>query len=628
MNHPKLRSLRVFLKKQFMMFKKYILSLFSVLTFFISYSQCSGPVNIDYINPGPSATNTYPPNSTVEVCVTMTGWDGTATGSNWLEGFGLNLGVGWISVTPLVFPEDCDAVAGTTNSWLWVPSVTSSETGNTAGPGFFFEGPSGPLDGDPGNDFGDYGTTCNWSFCFLLTADSLPNVDLSMSVSVYSDGDMGSWGNPDCVGSDPPIVVFPPGTETDCLTFGCTDNLACNYDANISCDDGSCVYPGCIDNLACNFDPNAACDDGSCVYPGCNDPTACNFNPLAGCNDGTCSYFSIGTITHNLVVCPDTSCTGSQKTYSVTGQQTSQYVWQISNGGTLTSDGLNTCEVSWGFTPGTYEISVYEITEAGCFSDTVYCNVEVITPQIIFESESYTICLDETLPLSAIPPFGEWDSQYMVGNSFVGTMAGSFSVGYTGEIYNCSVKDFITINVKSKFERPVITKADTLVDLCEDLNKQFYSVARREGVIYIWDVENVLSVNETNEMAVVWYDTTLNYIVSVYGVDTLNCKSEKTEFYVRTVACSRVYAPNSFTPDNDGVNDIFRVSGIGIYEPRLLIFDKWGNAFFETNDLRRGWNGDNGTGYYSEDGVYNWVIFYKDAQGVPKENNGYVILIR
>jgi gliding motility-associated-like protein len=127
------------------------------------------------------------------------------------------------------------------------------------------------------------------------------------------------------------------------------------------------------------------------------------------------------------------------------------------------------------------------------------------------------------------------------------------------------------------------------------------------------------------------------YILSLFLVITSfvsysQCSGNVTIDYISsppdTIACTRVYAPNSFTPDNDGVNDIFRVSGIGIYEPRLLIFDKWGNPFFETNDLYRGWNGDNGTGYYSEDGVYNWVIFYKDAQGVSKENNGYVILIR
>lgn len=559
-----MNNLQAFLKKQFMMFKKYILSLFvGIFIFNNIFSQCFNPDSISFTLS--ETSEVYPPGDTIQLCVTMNGWIGISTGNNWFEGFGLNLGTGWDTVIPVTYPDDCldsDPLYG----WLFVDSVTSSATGNSAGPGFFYEGPAGPTDGDgdPGNDFGDFGgLECNWEFCVNLVSSDVPGDDLSLSVSIYSDGEMGSWGNDICgTFNEVPEEILPPNTQVE--SCGCFVQSACNYDSTLNCDDGSCLFPGCNIEIACNFNPDAGCDDGSCFYSGCMDNLACNYDSLAGCDDGSCRYEGCT----NLIACN------------------------------------------------------YDST-AGC--DDGSC---ILDPQIIFESESYTICLDETLPLSAIPPFGEWDSQYMVGNSFVGTMPGSFSVGYTGEIYNCSVKDFITINVKSKFERPVITKADTLVDLCEDLNKQFYSVARREGVIYVWNVENVLSVNETNEMAVVWYDTTTNYIVSVYGVDTLNCKSEKTEFYVRTVACSRVYAPNSFTPDNDGVNDIFRVSGIGIYEPRLLIFDKWGNAFFETNDLRRGWNGDNGNGYYSEDGVYNWVIFYKDAQGVPKENNGYVILIR
>jgi len=325
--------------------------------------------------------------------------------------------------------------------------------------------------------------------------------------------------------------------------------------------------------------------------------------------------------------CPDTTCINSEVSYSITGGQLSAYQWSISGGGSLTPD-KNTCNVAFGFNSGTYILSVSEITPSGCLSDTITCEIVVIVPQIIFDTNSYTICLDETLPLSATPPNGEWDSDFVTNNSFVGTMAGSFTVGYTGEVQGCEVKDNITINVKSKFGKPIITNADTLVDLCVDQNKQLYSVKPIDGVYFVWNFEDISSYSDSNNIFIFWYDTTNNYLVSVYGVDTLNCVSEKNEFYVRTVACTRVYAPNSFTPDNDGVNDIFRVSGIGIYEPRLIIFDRYGRAFFETNNLYRGWNGDDGTGYYCEDGVYNWIIYYKDAQGIKRENNGHVHLIR
>lgn len=48
---------------------------------------------------------------------------------------------------------------------------------------------------------------------------------------------------------------------------GCTDALACNYDATATTDDGSCTMPGCTNTSAVNYDLSAGCDDGSCIIP-------------------------------------------------------------------------------------------------------------------------------------------------------------------------------------------------------------------------------------------------------------------------------------------------------------------------------------------------------------------------
>ena len=64
--------------------------------------------------------------------------------------------------------------------------------------------------------------------------------------------------------------------------FGCTDETACNYDAEATTDDGSCDFTscvGCTDADACNYNPGATVDDGSCVMP----------DPVDGCTD-TCDF--------------------------------------------------------------------------------------------------------------------------------------------------------------------------------------------------------------------------------------------------------------------------------------------------------------------------------------------------
>ena len=98
---------------------------------------------------------------------------------------------------------------------------------------------------------------------------------------------------------------------------GCTESSACNYNANATQSDGSCVYPGdpcndndsnttndtlnsdcdcvgtvsengCTESSACNYNANATQSDGSCVYPGdpCNDnvPTTINDTLNSNCD--------------------------------------------------------------------------------------------------------------------------------------------------------------------------------------------------------------------------------------------------------------------------------------------------------------------------------------------------------
>ena len=64
--------------------------------------------------------------------------------------------------------------------------------------------------------------------------------------------------------------------------FGCTDETACNYNAEATTDDGTCDFTscvGCTDADACNYNPDATVDDGSCVMP----------DPVDGCTD-TCDF--------------------------------------------------------------------------------------------------------------------------------------------------------------------------------------------------------------------------------------------------------------------------------------------------------------------------------------------------
>ena len=602
--------------------KFYLFSLFLLSSFGI-FGQCAGDITYNLSVP-PAADGTYPPNTTIELCVTMTGWDGNIQGSNWIEGFGMILGAGWVIVNPTLPPDDAEADASGT--WLWIESVTSDATGLVAGPGYFFEGPTGPTDGNPGNDWGDFCGMgdCIWTFCIELTSSGNSGDPLNIAVTPYADGTMGSWGNNDCEGQDPPEDIFDG--EVGCNTYGCTNPVACNYDANAACEDGSCEIAGCTDPTACNYDLNAPCDDGSCTYGGCIDPLACNFNPLAGCDDGSCSYFSMGDITHNLIPCPDTTCTGSEVMYSVTGNQTSVYDWHITGGGLVTTDQTNDCEIIWGNIPGTYTISVQEITEAGCEGVIKTCDVELLIPDITFNSDEYSMCINSSVNLIAEPAGGTWSSEFMNGHTFVGTEAGTFNPSYTKNIYGCDITESVNVQVRKKYDAPNIIYSAEIIDLCFDSGYQTYISEDTVGVTYAWFIDDVRQISTQNILDVDWYDTTRTYIVKVIAYDDIGCESEPKLISVKTESCQRFFAPNSFTPNGDGINDIFEIRGLSVYKPFMKIFNRWGVEVYVSSNLW--WTGDGGNGYYCDNGVYNWIIEYKDKFGQNREESGHVTLIR
>ena len=612
--------------------KFYLFGLFLLSSFGI-FGQCAGDITFT-LDPQPSQDGTYPAGSIVTLCVEMNGWLGTDVGTNWFEGFGFNLGTGWTNVNPTVFPNDCNSFPGATDEWLWVNSVTSSATGNIAGPGFFFEtlsgSDSGVIDNDPGNDYGDSGSNCIWSFCVELTASNNPNDDLSLSINIYSDGDMGSWddgGNPQgCVGQDLPEVITPVGTVVECLIYGCIQPTACNYNSNADCDDGSCQMPGCTDPTACNYDLNAPCDDGGCTYGGCTNPAACNFNPLAGCDDGSCSYFFMGDITHNLIPCPDTTCTGSEVTYSVTGNQSSTYEWHVNDGGLVTTDLTNDCEIIWGNIPGTYTISVQEITEAGCEGVVKTCEVEVVIPDITFNDIKFSMCLNSSVELEAQPAGGSWSSEFMNGNTFVGTKPGTYHPSYLTNIHGCDIQEEVEVIVRRKYDAPNIIYSSELIDLCFDSGVQTYISEDTVGVTYGWFIDEVKQFSAENNLTVEWYDTTQTYIVKVIAYDEIGCESEPKLISVRTESCQRFFAPNSFTPNGDGINDVFIIGGLSVYQPNLKIFNRWGIEVYVSSNLY--WTGDSGNGYYCDNGVYNWIIEYKDKFGQNRQESGHVTLVR
>lgn len=123
-----------------------------------------------------------------------------------------------------------------------------------------------------------------------------------------------------------------------------------------------------------------------------------------------------------------------------------------------------------------------------------------------------------------------------------------------------------------------------------------------------------------------------NYQITLIATSEFGCKdTAKVNIEVQDELI--YYVPNSFTPDDDEYNPIFKpvfTAGFDPFDYKLLIFDRWGEVVFESNDALYGWNGTYaGSEGVCQDGVYTWKIEFKTTRTDERKMIiGHVTLIR
>jgi len=193
----------------------FIIGLLLISFILSAQNDCMGTENFN-VNPAP-INGGYAPGATVQFCITYNNWNNTI-GTNWLEGFDINLGSGWDLTTliPTTYPANWGG-NGSGGQWLWIPGTfngnpaSAGGAGNQFGPGFFFDLNT---NGQTTDDWGDFGTG-PWTLCFDITVGPTVGNSLSIQVSPVSDGYAGSWGTNGCNGFYP-AELSPGSIVTGC----------------------------------------------------------------------------------------------------------------------------------------------------------------------------------------------------------------------------------------------------------------------------------------------------------------------------------------------------------------------------------------------------------------------------
>ena len=110
---------------------------------------------------------------------------------------------------------------------------------------------------------------------------------------------------------------------------------------------------------------------------------------------------------------------------------------------------------------------------------------------------------------------------------------------------------------------------------------------------YLWQDGSIQSTYTVTSAGTYWVNVTN---ACGFGTDTINVNANTCD----------VYIPSAFTPNKDGKNDVFKAfNGEGLNSFLLLIYNRWGQKVFETNNPSQSWDG-NFNGQPQAIGVYVW----------------------
>lgn len=269
-------------------------------------------------------------------------------------------------------------------------------------------------------------------------------------------------------------------------------------------------------------------------------------------------------------------------------------------------------------------------TVSGCF-DTAYLAVPVAAPIVLSVNagNDTTICPGVSVMIHATGATNYvWSPatalSSIITDTTTATPAGTITYVVTGTS-NCTTgpaHDSITITVLTAVNLAVNAGSDQ--DICAlPFNLTGASTGGFGSNSYSWSIYAGSTVdtiqNHTSATALVAPSeesvNTYQLMVTDFCGDTA---SDYTN--VNVIMDCKLKIPNVFTPNGDGKNDEFVVTGIGMKTFSISIFDRWGKKVFESTDIKESWNGKS-----ADDGTYYYMIKAESLNGKKFDENGYLL---
>jgi large repetitive protein len=279
-------------------------------------------------------------------------------------------------------------------------------------------------------------------------------------------------------------------------------------------------------------------------------------------------------------------------------------------------------------------VYILKATLGGCSKEDTL-NVNVIWKPIINAGLTKAICLDSSILLTGIVSHNSSDSiSYLwsptdslatpdaLQTLAYPTKTTLYTISFqTKPIYGCDFKGSSSVNLVVQKIDKAFAGNDTIA-----VKGVPHVLQGSGGLNFTWSSPTGINIsNPFSQKATITLNDDAQFYLKV--TDAIGCEGRDTVF-IKVYNGPTYYVPNAFTPNGDGVNDIFRAIPVGMANTVYFkIFNRNGQLVFETNQYLKGWDGTF-NGKQQPNGTYVWIVTGTDRDYKKVEMKGTVNLIR
>ena len=189
---------------------------------------------------------------------------------------------------------------------------------------------------------------------------------------------------------------------------------------------------------------------------------------------------------------------------------------------------------------------------------------------------------------------------------------------YTVKVYNdagCYVAETATVNV---LKTPVANAGPNKI-IVQGQSVKLNGSAQNGDVFYWTPDAYIIGANTLTPIVSPFQDTTY----TLHVTSAANCGIDSSKVFIRVY--QHIQIPNTFSPNNDGVNDLWNIAALSTYPQSLTqVFNRYGQQMFQSIGYGKPWDGKY-NGQLLPAGTYYYII---DLKNDTPKISGWVVIVR